>query len=141
MIRELYASDIYNLIPLCKEHFKAVHMEERLYSFDEDVARATLNNMVANKCYKSFVIADNGVVQGIISFIVCSSPFGKQIVASEFLWYAKDPKNFIRLWDYAIMNIKADVFHVGIPLDMTVRKFLERRGFSLKSLIYSKEVS
>lgn len=142
-IRDLRKADIEPIMALCEEHFCAVNMEGRLDSLNMEDSMNTLGTMVDNEEVKTLIAIDDDEYVGIISFARSASLWDydhKKTV--EILWYAKSPRLFINLFKVMenwITEIGSSV-HIGIPVDQTVKKFLEKRGYKLTEYILSKQV-
>jgi len=141
MIKEFEFKDFDSTLELCGEHFQAVEMGERLYTFDSERSEDTLRSVLNGQAFRNWITSENGITTGIISFTLYSSPFGNQVIANEFLWYARKNSDFIRLFKHAMKNIKCDVFNIGIPAlnNDVVQTYLLKQGFKFTTLTLSKE--
>jgi hypothetical protein len=140
MIRPMTIADVDNAMPLCREHFDAVNMTERFYTFHEATFKNTLYKLIkmdSSRC----LVSERETIDGICIFTIFTSPFDdKDIKAVELLWYAKTPRIFVRLFDSmeTLLN-DIPVLCVGLSVNSaTLQKHLKKKGFINTEITYSR---
>lgn len=154
MFRTMKLSDLDQILELSKEHFEAVGMVERGFTFIEPDAKKYLENVALDTDYIPIVHEkQNGDIDGIIVFQVHYSPYNhREKCAVEHLWYVKKggseitrSKLFVRLLREALKTLKAfriDQTRISLPSKLyiggTVGSFLERNGFEQVENLYMR---
>ncbi len=142
MIRALTIDDVEKVYPLCVEHYDKVNMKRRGYSeINKLISIETLRSMAIEKQKYITLISDD--FSGIISFVVGHTPFSDDKVASEFLWYAKNNRLFIKLFDAMefILLKKVDKISIGMGVDsFTLINYLIKKGYYTSDILLTKKV-
>jgi hypothetical protein len=141
MIRTIQKEDIGQLLPLCEEHFAKVNMKERFYLFDKETAISTLKDFVSNPKYIGLVSIKEKEITGVCVFCIYSSIFDNEdIKASEILWYARNARDFLALFEEMERILGKDCsIHIGMPADAeSVKQYLQKKGYINTEIIYSK---
>lgn len=153
MIREAIKQDIDNIILICEIFFKDMEFEKNGIRFEANVFRENILTFMASKEAYIIVAEENKNLLGIGAVLLYPEPFSSRKLAVEYIWHSlsglgsfQKAKIFRELFEemekWAKMN-EAKTFHVSTsPFGKfkAAGKFLEKRGYSLMDIHYSREL-
>lgn len=141
MIRQMTVDDIDKAMPLCREHFELANMCHKFYTYENETAKKTIENLVKNESCECLVSENDGTVDGLCIFAIIASPMDvSETKAIECLWYAKTPRLFVRLFEEMESSLNGvHVISVGVQTHNTsLQKYLKKKGFVNAEINYAR---
>jgi len=156
VLRTMKEKDLDGVMAIAKEHFDAVDMASRGYTYREGDTRKYIEEIAASTEYLPIISDVEGQIDGLIFFQINYSPYNhKEMCASEHVWYVKKGKPavyrgklFMTLLKESVRVLKEmgiSLITVSLPetIDFgeSVGKFLKRNEFSRVDSIYKRRIS
>lgn len=144
MIRALLLSDIDDLMPLLLENYRLAG-DTPIYGLaDETTIKEALSRFMKRSDFFSWVTQNDArEITGVIAWLIHPNTYSSGECASEMIWYAKKPRDMIRLMKFSLNRIPENLYiAVGhYPDNRALQKWLVQKGFMPSRLVHVKKRS